>query len=225
MRMVPKMSAEHVWQSLQFMKDEKIVVIEKKLVFLHKLYKAEKDIALIIYELIKKPPRQIHVDVRKVLHSRVQINDSKDPVAENKLNDEKEPNSNSDVQENMEETTNEETWDAEVDPDQENAMELICSNPVTVMSGKGGCGKTTVVSYLFSYLRQMELEEVRRACNAFEADLETSEEWETSRPPSHLNIHSDNSKSLEVLFTAPTGRAAGLLSKKTGLPAYTLHQV
>ncbi|XP_015266010.1 PREDICTED: DNA helicase B [Gekko japonicus] len=225
MRMVPEMSTEHVWQSLQFMKDEKIVVIERKLVFLHKLYKAEKDIALVISELIKKTPWQFHVDVRKVLNSGAHMNDSKGPVVENKLNDEEEPNSDSDVQENMEETPRKETCEAEVDPDQENAVELICSNPVTVMSGKGGCGKTTVVSYLFSYLKRMEFEEVRRACKDFEADQDTSEEWNTYRPFSDLNIHSDKSGSLEVLFTAPTGRAAGLLSKKTDLPAYTLHQV
>ncbi|KAL8221475.1 UNVERIFIED_CONTAM: hypothetical protein K2H54_068339 [Gekko kuhli] len=225
MRMVPKMSTEHVWQSLQFMKDEKIVVIERKLVFLHKLYKAEKDIALVISELIKKTPWQFHVDVRKVLNSGAHMNDSKSPVFGNKLDDEEEPNSNSDVRENMEETTSKETHEVDVDPDQENAVGLICSNPVTVMSGKGGCGKTTVVSYLFSSLRRMEFEEVRRACRDFEADQDTSEEWKTYRPSSDLNMHSDKSGSLEVLFTAPTGRAAGLLRKKTDLPAYTLHQV
>nr|XP_056703366.1 DNA helicase B [Euleptes europaea] len=232
MRMVPDISTEHTWQSLTFMKDEKIVVIERKLVFLYKLYKAEKDIALVMYELLKKTPWRLNVDVTKVLNRGAHINGSKGPD-ENKLNEEEEPceldhvepNSNLDVQENMEETTNKEMHEAELDPDQENAMELICSNPVTVMSGKGGCGKTTVVSYLFSYLKQMEVEEVRRACEDFEADLDTSEEWKTSRPSSHLNIHSNKSESLEVLFTAPTGRAAGLLSKKTDLPAYTLHQV
>ncbi|XP_077194858.1 DNA helicase B [Paroedura picta] len=225
MNMVPKMSIEHVWQSLKFMKDEKIVVIERKLVFLHKLYKAEKDIAWIIYKLTKKMPWQFHVDVRKVLNSGAHYIDSKGPVVENKLNDEEDPNSNSDMQENMEEATNKDTRKAEVDPDQENAMELICSNPVTVISGKGGCGKTTVVSYLFSYLNRMEVEEVRRACKDFEADLDTSEEWGTSRLSSHDNIHSEKTASLEVLFTAPTGRAASLLSKKTDLPAYTLHQI
>ncbi|XP_060101018.1 DNA helicase B [Heteronotia binoei] len=224
MSMVSDMSTECVWQSLQFMKEEKIVVIERKLVFLYKLYKAEKDIALVIYELIKKTPWQFHVDVRKVLNSGAHINDPKGPV-ENMLNDEEEPNSNSDMQENMDGTTSKETCEAEVDPDQENAMELICSNPVTVMSGKGGCGKTTVVSSLFRYLKQMEFEEVRRACKDFEADLDTSEEWKTSKPSFSLNVHSDKSELLEVLFTAPTGKAAGLLSKKTDLPAYTLHQV
>lgn len=224
MHMVPELSTEHFWQSLLYMKDEKIVVIERKLVFLHKLYKAEKDIALIIHQLIKKTPWQFHVDVRMVLN-RAHINDSKDQVFENILNYDEEPNSNPDVQENIEEATNEETCEVQVDPDQEKAVELICSNPVTVMSGKGGCGKTTVVSCLFSYLKWMDFEEVRRACKDFEADLDTSEEWKTSRPFSPLNIYSDKSESLEVLFTAPTGRAAGLLNKKTGLPAYTLHQV
>ncbi|XP_054844305.1 DNA helicase B [Eublepharis macularius] len=232
MRMVPEMSTEHAEQSLAFMKDEKIVVIDGKLVFLQKLYEAEKNIAWVIYELIKKNVLKFHVDVRKVLNSGAHTNNSEDPVADNKLNeeepcemDQEELNSVSDVQENVEETTNETQCETEVDPDQENAVELICSNPVTIMSGKGGCGKTTVVSYLFRYLNRVEVEEARRACEDFEADLDTSEEWETSRSSSQLNSHAGRSESPEVLFTAPTGRAAGLLRKKTDLPAYTLHQV
>jgi len=37
------------------------------------------------------------------------------------------------------------------DPDQLKAAELIARQPVVVMSGKGGCGKTEVVSAVVSY--------------------------------------------------------------------------
>ncbi|KAM4671086.1 DNA helicase B isoform 3-T3 [Amazona ochrocephala] len=66
--------------------------------------------------------------------------------------------------------------------------------------------------------------EVEAASRAFEEDLDASEEWNTF----DLNGESENmhtKQNLHVLFTAPTGRAAGLLSKKTNIPAYTLHQV
>lgn len=41
-----------------------------------------------------------------------------------------------------------------LDPDQVQAAKMICSNPVTVISGKGGCGKTTVVKRVFEAAKQ-----------------------------------------------------------------------
>ncbi|CAB1346399.1 unnamed protein product, partial [Coregonus sp. 'balchen'] len=74
----------------------------------------------------------------------------------------------------------------DLDPDQVRAAEMICSNPVTVISGKGGCGKTTVVSLVFKAAMQQspkkkeeeEEEEVRKACWDFENDFWLSERWE-----------------------------------------------
>ncbi|XP_075005399.1 DNA helicase B isoform X5 [Calonectris borealis] len=73
------------------------------------------------------------------------------------------------------------------------------------------------------FSRQME-KEVEAASKDFEDDLDASEEWNTF----DHHWESENmytKKCLNVLFTAPTGRAASLLSEKTKLPAYTLHQV
>nr|XP_046195729.1 DNA helicase B-like [Oncorhynchus gorbuscha] len=133
----------------------------------------------------------------------------------------------------------------DLDPDQVRAAEMICFNPVTVISGKGGCGKTTVVSLVFkAALQQSPEKEVAKACWDFENDSLGSEAWEEAEAweeearskslLSQLNGEvKDEKKSSswvlqgedEVLLTAPTGRAASLLTKRTCFKAYTLHQV
>uniref|UniRef100_A0A4W5LGV5 Helicase (DNA) B n=1 Tax=Hucho hucho TaxID=62062 RepID=A0A4W5LGV5_9TELE len=128
----------------------------------------------------------------------------------------------------------------DLDPDQVRAAEMICSNPVTVISGKGGCGKTTVVSLVFKAAMQQspEKDEVRKACLDFENGSWGSEGWEEEAlSPSLLSqlegeVKDEREKpsgvlqgEQEVLLTAPTGRAASLLTKRTCFKAYTLHQV
>ena len=39
-----------------------------------------------------------------------------------------------------------------MDKDQWLAAHLICNSPVTVLSGKGGCGKTTVVTKTLEHI-------------------------------------------------------------------------
>ncbi|XP_061495787.1 LOW QUALITY PROTEIN: DNA helicase B [Rhineura floridana] len=236
-RLVSKdMPVEHAWQSLKFMKDEKIVVTERELVFLPHLFKSEKQIADSVCELRNKTPWQLHADSKKVLNRGTHVNNSSLLLDKNKIIDEepcemdqKEPDNTSVVQENcyhgfdFKEPKKESKCKIEVDPDQESAIELICSNPVTIISGKGGCGKTTVVTHLFRYLNEVEAEEAVNACKDFEADLDASEEWNTFSQPSN-GIKCRN-ESLNILYTAPTGRAASLLCHKANCPAYTLHQV
>ncbi|NWV86569.1 HELB helicase, partial [Dasyornis broadbenti] len=223
------MSIEHVWQSLEFLKDQNVVIREKKLVFLPHLYKSEKDIAMYVGDLLSNHTWKLDVDVEKILS----ISEASREAVDNKINitqthemkednldnhngenhfPEKEVSSMSGVQSK-----------AEVDEDQLIAVKKICSNPVTIISGKGGCGKSTIVSCLFRHLKQME-KEVEAASKDFEQDMDASEEWNT------FDHHGESEdmyakKILNVLFTAPTGRAASLLSEKTQLPAYTLHQI
>ncbi|NXS08509.1 HELB helicase, partial [Neodrepanis coruscans] len=226
------MSTEHVWQSLEFLKDQNVVIREKKLVFLPHLYKSEKDIAMYIGDLLANHTWKLDADVRKILN----ISETSREMVHNKMNITeacemehlKEDNPDHHNGENhfpekgvgsMSGTQSK----AEVDLDQVIAVEKICSNPVTIISGKGGCGKSTIVSCLFRHLKQME-KEVEAASKDFEEDLDASEEWNTF----DHHWESENlqaKKLLNVLFTAPTGRAASLLSEKTHLPAYTLHQI
>lgn len=226
------MSIEHVWQSLEFLKDQSIVIREKKLVFLPYLYKSEKDIAMYIGELISNHSWKLDVDVKKVL----KVSETSRETVDTKMNvthahemehlEENSPDNHNCENHFAEKEVGSASGTqskAELDLDQVIALEKICSNPVTIISGKGGCGKSTIVSCLFRHLKQME-GEVEAASKAFEEDLDASEEWNTF----DLNEESENTytqKSLHVLFTAPTGRAAGLLREKTNIPAYTLHQV
>ncbi|XP_033018481.1 DNA helicase B [Lacerta agilis] len=236
-RMVSKnMPVEHAWESIKFMKDENIVVTERELVFLPHLFNSEKQIATSVCELSNKTPWRLRADPKKVLNGSAHATNSRDVKSE--INDEepcavdqKEPGNSSDVQENsnpdsdFEEPEKELKRNVEVDPDQESAIELICSNPVTIISGKGGCGKTTIVTRLFCYLSKAENKEAINACKDFEADLDAPEEWNTGSSGLSSNMIQCRNESLNVLYTAPTGRAASLLSDKTGRPAYTLHQV
>ncbi|NXD85698.1 HELB helicase, partial [Halcyon senegalensis] len=232
-RLVSKdMSIEHVWQSLQFLKDQHIVIREKKLVFLPYLYKSEKDIATRIGDLLSKCSWQLDVDVRKVFN----ISEMSREVADNGMNG-TQAHEMEHLKENSPDGHNSENHfpekevgsvsgtqcKGEVDLDQLTALEKICSNPVTIISGKGGCGKSTIVSYLFRHLKQME-KEVEAASKDFEEDLDASEEWNTF--DHHLELENMYTKKMvNVLFTAPTGRAVSLLREKTNLPAYTLHQI
>ncbi|NXJ89169.1 HELB helicase, partial [Corythaixoides concolor] len=226
------MSIEHAWQSLEFLKDQNVVIREKKLVFLPHLYKSEKDIAMYIGDLLSNHSWKLDADVRKVLN----VSETSKEMVDNKISVTR-AHEMEHLKENTLDNHNGENHfsekevgsmsgtqsKAEVDLDQVIAMEKICSNPVTIISGKGGCGKSTVVSYLFRHLKQME-NEVEAASKDFEEDLDASEEWNTF----DHHWESENmytKKFLNVLFTAPTGRAASLLSEKTKLPAYTLHQI
>ncbi|NXG31008.1 HELB helicase, partial [Dromaius novaehollandiae] len=226
------MSIEHAWQSLEFLKDQHIMIREKKMVFLPHLYKSEKDIAMYIGDLLSNHSWQLDVDVRHILNvseTSREIVDIKMDVTqapEMEYTKENSPENhdceNSFLKKEMESTSGTQSK-AEADLDQVIAMQKICSNPVTIVSGKGGCGKSTIVSCLFHHLKQME-KEVEAASKDFEGDLEASGEWNTSNH--HWESEDTCTKNLlNVLFTAPTGRAASLLSEKTRLPAYTLHQI
>ncbi|KFW83143.1 DNA helicase B, partial [Manacus vitellinus] len=226
------MSTEHVWQSLEFLKAQQVVIREKKLVFLPHLYKSEKDIAMYIGDLLSNDTWKLDADVRKILN----ISETSRETVDNKMNitqahemehlKENDPdnhNGENHFPEKEVESMSGNQSKAEADLDQIIAVEKICSNPVTIISGKGGCGKTTIVSCLFRHLKQME-KEVEAASKDFEEDLDASEEWNTfDHHWESENTHAK--KCLNLLLTAPTGRATSLLSEKTQLPAYTLHQI
>ncbi|XP_012384667.2 DNA helicase B isoform X2 [Dasypus novemcinctus] len=227
-------SFQDVWQSLKFLKDIGVVMYEKACVFPYDLYQAERSIASSVSDLMKRPPWLLHVDVKEVLTSihiaKVENSRSEETLNENKPNETRLENSASlldaqddddPIRNNGENEVNVETSEIQLDQDQVAALEMICSNAVTIISGKGGCGKTTIVSHLFKYIEQLEEREVKKACEDFEQDQDVPEEWVTFIEQSQPKVD----KAVEVLLTAPTGKAAGLLRQKTGLHAYTLCQV
>lgn len=157
------------------------------------------------------------------------------------------------------------------DRDQLEAAKLLTTKPVVVISGKGGCGKTFVVSSILRmkadssgeeesdpYLLPENTDEEGTAnIEALQESLnpQTSLAPDLQRLSSHRSfpdelseLHQSLSSKChptdpqanhesspvstyasqieeEVLLTAPTGKAAALLRKRTGIPAYTLHSV
>ncbi|XP_078532479.1 DNA helicase B [Lissotriton helveticus] len=235
------MSIVQAWEALEFLKEEEIVVREKDRIFLFNLYDYEVKIAKCIEKLVKKVPWHLKVDVVEVLGAQ-QGRPVKDAATDGTLEElssqllemeSQEPDIRTsgvpklfcDFQECGHETKGEGDTQLEVDPDQVRAAEMICLNPLTVISGKGGCGKTTVVSLLFKHLQSKENDEVQRACRAFESDVEASDEWLTQSNQPVENERTKLADNMTVLLTAPTGKAASLLKKKTNLPSFTLHQI
>ncbi|XP_058883881.1 DNA helicase B-like [Acipenser ruthenus] len=227
---------EKAWESLKFLKDEKVVVQESKRVFLRHLYRYEKGIAECVEKLARMPPWCIDLDVKQVLQD-AQINriavkahrngnesecdDLTEDGAENTDSFHLEHSTVNGLGTDPEDQCEDSDCSVELDPDQMKAAEMMCA-------------KTTVVSLIFQAavksLCREEEEEVQRACKDFENDLSASEDWDTftqnpSQPREQSAQDSGSKKPLEVLLTAPTGRAASLLQKRTGFEGYTLHQV
>ncbi|XP_036155158.1 DNA helicase B isoform X2 [Myotis myotis] len=226
-----QMSFHDVWECLKFLNDIHVVTYKKGCVFLYNLYQAEKGIASSIGDLMKRPPWCFHVDVKKVLASirtkKPENSRRGDPLNESKPDETLETSeantqdSGDHICDHGEDEGNAEIPDDQLDQDQVAALEMVCSNAVTVISGKGGCGKTTIVSHLFRHRELLEKREVKKACEDFEQDQDVPEEWITYTEQSLPKAD----KGIEVLLTAPTGKAAGLLRQKTGFHAYTLCQV
>lgn len=233
-QLLDSMSIHDAWQSLKFLKDIGVVTYEKSCVFLYDLYQAERGIASSISDLMTRPPWQLHVDVKKVLAS-LSTPRPENPGSDDRPNESQPDGTRSEelvdipntqdrgdqICDNGENEVKAEISDVQLDQDQVAALDMICAHAVTVISGKGGCGKTTIVSQLFKHIELLEEREVKKACEDFEQDWDVPDEWMTFTEQRQLQA----GKAIEVLLTAPTGKAAGLLRQKTGFDAYTLHQV
>lgn len=184
-----KMDLGSIWEPVHFLCCNKVLKLENKKVALKNLYLYELQIASCLTKLMTREPWRISLDVKKVLYSALR----------SKTNNEDGSEESSDLDEPMDEPE----ASFELDPDQVKAAEMMCDNVVTLISGKGGCGKTTVVSCIFK--AAMKLQQKTGDCDTCEGDEEK--------------------KPIEVLLSAPTGRAAALLSKNTGFKSYTMHQV
>ncbi|XP_046729054.1 DNA helicase B [Silurus meridionalis] len=212
-RMKMQMPENKVWDALAFLRTQGVLMVEKEKIALKNLYNYEKDIAECLQQLIEGEPWKIDLDVREVLRAeqrkRIRVplstNTGSSASGTNREDNksEREFASDLDVDEEPEATA------INLDPDQVQAAEMMCANAVTVISGKGGCGKTTVVSVIFK--AAMEQQEKNGAVD--ESNEKEGEQKEDEKMP------------IKVLLTAPTGRAASLLTKKTSFTAYTMHQV
>ncbi|XP_040265458.1 DNA helicase B isoform X1 [Bufo bufo] len=208
------MSVETAWQALEFLKEHEIVVIEQKRIFLYNWYCYEVSIAEYFQKIVTRKTWNLHIDANDIFEDN--LADDQDT-----LHSETAAHCSANGEGSDECAATEPKCPTELDAEQKKAVKMILANPVTVISGKGGCGKTTVVSRVFKCMMMKENDEVEQACKALEEDIDASEEWFCDTTASSTN-HDD---AIRVLLTAPTGKAASLLKKKTGLHAATLHQV
>lgn len=174
---------ESTWEALAFLRKHEVLNGEKEKIALRNFYEYEKEIAECLCQLMEGEPWEIDLDVRKVLQSDMQ---SDGPMHEESK-----------------------VTSMKLDPEQVRAAEMMCANAVTVISGKGGCGKTTVVSRIF----KAAMEQQKKNGENYDSTSEEGEQKENDDKP------------VEILLTAPTGRAASLLTQKTCFTAYTIHQV
>ena len=118
-----------------------------------------------------------------------------------------------------------------------------------MLSGRGGCGKTFVVSEILKKALEEKMENFlqENPVNSFETNMDTSEgqdkhaiirdypddyeitETDPGSKEDETSSHNVDKKlkevNEEVLLTAPTGKAASILGKRIGIPAHTLHSV
>ncbi|XP_071499266.1 DNA helicase B-like [Diadema antillarum] len=110
--------------------------------------------------------------------------------------------------------------DCNFDPLQQKAATSIRKKPFSVILGKGGCGKTHVAC---SVLRQLP----KRWTPENQADVEekSDDEGKSMSKEKKGDKKEDPVEQPIVLLTAPTGRAASILARRTGMKAKTLHSV
>ena len=116
------------------------------------------------------------------------------------------------------------------DPDQLLGAKKIASNPITLISGRGGTGKTEVVTSVLNVAEELftrpakaidddGIDDAEAAINIDSPDGESRRESPSrEKKPRVLNNG-------PVLYTAPTGKAAGVIRKRIKRPAFTIHQI
>ncbi|XP_040577863.1 DNA helicase B isoform X2 [Lepeophtheirus salmonis] len=88
------------------------------------------------------------------------------------------------------------------DKEQRKATKMIAHNPITVISGRGGTGKTEIVTTVLSSLNEI---------------AQTDEDESKS--------DDDEIDQTSVLYVAPTGKAASVIRHRIKSKAYTIHQI
>ena len=128
------------------------------------------------------------------------------------------------------------------DAEQMAAAKSIVSKPVVMISGRGGTGKTEVVS---AVLKAAEAEIKRGSCGSrrlssgwdpddslvSEDGVDSNDSCMTTdggpivQGPKVSVSEKDSSSNGPILYCAPTGKAASVIKKRVGSKAFTIHQV
>ena len=94
------------------------------------------------------------------------------------------------------------------------AARSILTKPIVIISGRGGTGKTEVVSAVLK-----AAEEVLSPSN-----IDPGSKANVEDTPSGKNEKKDSMNG-PILYCAPTGKAASVISKRVGSKAFTIHQI
>ncbi len=98
----------------------------------------------------------------------------------------------------------------QMDADQMKAAKSILENHITIVSGRGGTGKTQVVSDVLGAIQDtFEGASSKHNSDDEAGDVEDVKEEEIR----------------EIVYCAPTGKAANVISRRVGSKAYTIHQI
>ena len=121
------------------------------------------------------------------------------------------------------------------DKQQRLAAEKISKKDVVIISGRGGTGKTEVVTTVLSHIENL-LESKHSENSVKDVHENTSNGENCNKDPSIIDNTQDGGQSREesekktqsngrILYVAPTGKAASVMRKRAKKAAYTIHQV
>jgi len=106
------------------------------------------------------------------------------------------------------------------DAEQMAAARSIMSKPITMVSGRGGTGKTEVVS---AVLKAAEAE-IKRGCSELNNSFVLQDGVQVWGARVSV-AEKETSSNGPILYCAPTGKAASVIKKRVGSKAFTIHQV
>ena len=116
------------------------------------------------------------------------------------------------------------------DPDQLLGAKKIASNPITLISGRGGTGKTEVVTSVLNVAEELITRPAKASDDDGIDDAEAAFNIDSPDGESRRESPSREKKPRvlsngPVLYTAPTGKAAGVIRKRIKRNAFTIHQI
>ncbi|KAI1882256.1 hypothetical protein AGOR_G00248810 [Albula goreensis] len=205
------------WETLHFLREQRVVVVlPGKCIALRDLHYYEMGIARSLGHLLTVEPWCIRLDVKAVLRSAFQRRASGGAGAETGL----------------ESTPGVDTEPQHTEADRNSGLGSTCmeQDPVPGEWQRGmwedHSGQPGVQAAMQEQ-QSLEAQEVLDACRDFMNDSGGSQGWDVpvGQPQTTNEKPPLSEERIEVLLTAPTGRAASLLKKRTGFKAFTLHQV
>merc|ERR1719233_811257 len=115
------------------------------------------------------------------------------------------------------------------DAAQMTAARSIINNAVTIISGRGGTGKTEVVSAVLKAaeegIKREGAAEIKDVSMISEDGVNSEDSFMTKDKDDSNEGDGKSSSNGPILYCAPTGKAASVIKKRVGSKAFTIHQI